>query len=168
MYQWRTQYNTENGSIFIYFLTSKLVNVFRKNTIWRRLCARLDFCRKPITAQKMTFSIKDFFCKCNQIRMKLKIASHLLNKSLMEKFIFCAVNICKCLKLINKVSGGRKNTRMDQTASPDTRIIFLLQDILRIYSLFKIFLSCFILSFDIAPCSRCIWFTNPSDTEGFD
>ena len=43
------------------------------------------------TAQKMKFSIKDFFSKCDQIRQKLRIWSHLLNKSLMENFIFCAV-----------------------------------------------------------------------------
>ena len=37
-----------------------------------------------ITVQKMKFSIKDFFSKCDQIRRKLK-------KSLMENFIFCVV-----------------------------------------------------------------------------
>ena len=40
------------------------------------------------TAQKMKFSIKDFF-KCEQIRIFLRIWSHLLKKSLMENFIFC-------------------------------------------------------------------------------
>ena len=40
------------------------------------------------TAQKMKFSIKDFFCTCDQIRRKLRIWSHLLKKSLMENFIF--------------------------------------------------------------------------------
>ena len=39
----------------------------------------------------MKFSIKDFFCKCDQIRRKLRIVSHLLKKSLLENFIFCAV-----------------------------------------------------------------------------
>ena len=39
----------------------------------------------------MKFSIKDFFSKCDQIRRKLWIWSHLLKKSLMENFIFCAV-----------------------------------------------------------------------------
>ena len=43
------------------------------------------------TAQKMKFSIKDFFSKCDQIRSFLRIWSHLLNKSLMVNFIFCAV-----------------------------------------------------------------------------
>ena len=40
------------------------------------------------TAQKMKFSIKDFFSKCNQIRRKLK-------KSLTENSIFCAMFILK-------------------------------------------------------------------------
>ena len=43
------------------------------------------------TAQKMKFSIKDFFSKCDQIRSFLRIWSHLLKKSLIENFIFCAV-----------------------------------------------------------------------------
>ena len=43
------------------------------------------------TAQKMKFSIKTFFSKCDQIRIFLPIWSHLLKKSLMENFIFCAV-----------------------------------------------------------------------------
>ena len=42
-------------------------------------------------AQKMKFSIRDFFSKCDQIRRKLRIWSHLLKKCLMENFIFCAV-----------------------------------------------------------------------------
>ena len=45
-----------------------------------------------LTVQKMKFSIKDFFSKCDQIRRKLRIWSHLLKKSLMENFIFCAVS----------------------------------------------------------------------------
>ena len=43
------------------------------------------------TAQKMKFSIKDLFSKCDQIHSFLWIWSHLLKKSLMENFIFCAV-----------------------------------------------------------------------------
>ena len=42
------------------------------------------------SAQKMMFFIKDFFSKCNQIRRKLRIWSHLLKKSFMENFIFSA------------------------------------------------------------------------------
>ena len=43
------------------------------------------------TTQKMKFSIKDFFSKCDQIRRKLRIWSHLLKKFLIENFTFCAV-----------------------------------------------------------------------------
>ena len=48
--------------------------------------------RKGTTAQKMKFSIKDLFSKCEQIRSLLRIWSHLLKKSVMENFIFCVVN----------------------------------------------------------------------------
>ena len=57
------------------------------------------------TAQKMKFSIKGFFSKCDQICKKLRIWSHLLKKSLIENFIFCvasryliAFNIVKYLQ----------------------------------------------------------------------
>ena len=43
------------------------------------------------TAQKMKFSIKDLFGKCDQIHRNLHIRSHLLRKSLMENFIFYAL-----------------------------------------------------------------------------
>ena len=43
------------------------------------------------TAQKMKFSIKDFFSKCDQVRSLPWIWSHLLKKCLMENFIFCVV-----------------------------------------------------------------------------
>ena len=43
------------------------------------------------TAQEMKFSIRDFFSKCDQIGNYLWIWSHLLKKSLIENFIFCAV-----------------------------------------------------------------------------
>ena len=39
----------------------------------------------------MKFSIKGFFSKCDQIHRKLQIWSHLLEKSLMETFLFYAV-----------------------------------------------------------------------------
>ena len=40
------------------------------------------------SAQKMKFSIKDFFGKYDQIRSFLQIWSYLPKKSLMENFIF--------------------------------------------------------------------------------
>ena len=48
------------------------------------------------TIQKMKFSTKDFFSKCDQIRKIrsfLLLWSHLLKKSLMENFIFCSMGI---------------------------------------------------------------------------
>ena len=41
-------------------------------------------------AQKMKFSIKDFFIKCEQIYRELQIWSNLVKKSLMENFFFCS------------------------------------------------------------------------------
>ena len=43
------------------------------------------------TTQKMKFSRKDFFSKYDQICSFLQIWSHLLKKSYIENFIFCAV-----------------------------------------------------------------------------
>ena len=45
----------------------------------------------------MTFSIKDFFSKCDQILSFLR--SHLLKKFLMENFIFCAVKLKNIYRL---------------------------------------------------------------------
>ena len=39
----------------------------------------------------MKFAIKDFFRKCDQIRSFLGIWLHVLEKSLMKNFSFCAV-----------------------------------------------------------------------------
>ena len=54
------------------------------------------------TAQKIKFSIEDFFSKCDQIRRKLRIWSHLLKKPLIENLIFCAVYVA-----LRKVIGFR-------------------------------------------------------------
>ena len=50
----------------------------------------IDEVDSEYTAQKMKFSMKDFFSKFDQIRRKLRVSSHLLKKSLMENFISCA------------------------------------------------------------------------------
>ena len=49
----------------------------------------------------MKFSIKDFFSKCDQIRNFLGIWSHLLKKSIMENFIFCALTVIIDRVIIN-------------------------------------------------------------------
>ena len=41
-----------------------------------------------IIAQKIKFYVMDFFSKCDQMRRKLRIWSHLLNEFLMENFTF--------------------------------------------------------------------------------
>ena len=49
-----------------------------------------------LAIQKMQFSIKDFSSKCDQIRCKMQIWSHLLKKSLMENFFFFSVVAINC------------------------------------------------------------------------
>ena len=72
-----------------------------------------DFRDKGIfTAKKMKFSIKNFFSKTEEIFRKLRIWSHLLKKSSMENFIFCAVfygsnvihtkRLCFCFSSLNQ------------------------------------------------------------------
>ena len=51
---------------------------------------RLSKENQRYNAQKMKFTIKDFFSKCDEIRSFHRIWSYLLKKSLMENFIFCA------------------------------------------------------------------------------
>ena len=46
---------------------------------------------ETIHCTNMKFSIKGFFSEGDQFRRKLLIWSHLLKKSVMENFIFCAV-----------------------------------------------------------------------------
>ena len=58
--------------------------VFNKDKSRKDLSQMIIF-----TAQKTKLSIKDL-SKCDQIRRKLRICSHLLKKSFMENFIFCA------------------------------------------------------------------------------
>ena len=43
------------------------------------------------TAQKIKFSVNNYFIKCDQIRRKLQIWSHLLKQPLMENFAFYVV-----------------------------------------------------------------------------
>ena len=55
------------------------------------LAINVDMKQRYTVHKKMIFSIKDFVKKCDQVRKKLRIWSHLLKKSWMENFIFCAV-----------------------------------------------------------------------------
>ena len=60
-----------------------------------------NICKRLLIAQKMKLSIKDFFRECDQIRNFLRIWSHLLKKSLMENFIFCAVSFTQTRNVFN-------------------------------------------------------------------
>ena len=57
---------------------------------------------------------KDFFSKCDQIRSFLWIWSHLLKKSLMENFIFCAV-ITKILQKSTYLGWAAKKILISRT-----------------------------------------------------
>ena len=48
--------------------------------------------------QKMKFSIRDFFSKCDQIRNFLRIWSHLLKKYLMEKLLWVVLKMFVLIK----------------------------------------------------------------------
>ena len=48
--------------------------------------------------KKWSFPLKNFFSKCDQIHSFLWIWSQLLKKSLMENFIFCAVDVWQAPK----------------------------------------------------------------------
>ena len=86
------------SSDLFFILNTSVTN--KPNPSKRHLFARFwldkrficDNKHRIINAQKMKFSIKDFFSNCGQIRSFLQIWSPLLKKSLMENFIFYAVN----------------------------------------------------------------------------
>ena len=83
----------KNVVINLIFHVSVIFNTNQWETTLCKLYCELKQ-TATITAEKMKFSVKDFFSKCDQIRRKLRIWSHLLEKSFMENFIFCAVTIC--------------------------------------------------------------------------
>ena len=82
--------------------TPDLIPVHTKSFVWKKLKFEIVWEKKSsvlgngllialkdfYTSQKMKFSKKDFFSKCDQIRRKLQIWSNLLKKSLMENFLF--------------------------------------------------------------------------------
>ena len=71
----------------------------------------------------MKFSIKDFFSKCDQIRRKLRIWSHLLKKSLMETSFFvqctsgCIFSNMEKIMTVNIKSAMRNNLRYRSIAN---------------------------------------------------
>ena len=68
-----------------------ICQIFLRNLVFQLKYLVFRFENDFFTAQKMKFSIKDFFSKFDQICSFLGIWSHLFKKSLIENFIFCAV-----------------------------------------------------------------------------
>ena len=90
LYSVRLSENTDQkNSEYEHF--SRIVCVLLSDVIFILLSWILQLAVDHCTAQKMKLSIKDFFSKCEQIRRRNWICSHLLKKSLMENFIFCVV-----------------------------------------------------------------------------
>ena len=75
------------------------------------------------TGQKMKSAIKDFFSKCDQIRSFLRIWSHLLKKSLMENFIFCAVFNLQKISIV--IGAGKTYTMLGTDHEPGIMVLTL-------------------------------------------
>ena len=93
----------------------------------------------------MKFPVKNFFSKCDQIRRKLRIWSHLLKKSLMENFIFCSVKLAPVqVQSLRKLQSKSKTIWLN-FLTPLNRIFALLlpqnSHILFIYCKIKIGVS---------------------------
>ena len=82
---------TDSVIINIIYIIHTVVGIRSKHYKWNVI---------KLTAQKLKFSIKDFFSKYYQIRR------HLLKKSLMENFFFCAETVCSVY------SKGKKRKRV--------------------------------------------------------
>ena len=88
----------------MYLFSGVLKNTCHKlYHIWKNHCSSCIFVYTLITAQKVKFSIKDFFSKCNQIRIFLRIWSNLLKKCLIEKktSFFCRMDIVDSIKVLS-------------------------------------------------------------------
>ena len=81
----------------LYFWILFCLSFFLIASLYNLSLCFMDFCTYSFPTisvlffslhRKMKFSIKDLFSKCNQIRKKVQICSHLLQKSLLGKFIF--------------------------------------------------------------------------------
>ena len=83
------------------------------------------------TAQKIKFSIQDFFSKCDQIRSFLRIWLHLLKKSLIENFVFlCAVNINLVVLFAKKDSDYRNDAKGPRRSPSNHRFARMARDVL--------------------------------------
>ena len=93
----------------------------------------------------MKFSIKDLFSKCDQIRSKLRIWSHLLKESLMENFIFCAVSFINSYINYSNIAWVSTNkTKLKKTiweTKTSWRVSYLIKTDLRMRPLLNFLLN---------------------------
>ena len=83
--------------------------------------ANFRILKPPLTLhKKMKFFIKNFFSKCEQIRCKLRIWSHLLKKFFMENFIF----LCTVSRTLQNYLFKKKDV-LHYTYSPPTPYRFV-------------------------------------------
>ena len=73
--------------------------------------------------KNLKFSIKYFFSKCDQIRRELRIWSHLLKRSIMEIFIFCAVIVLFSIIYFYRLSCIYKQLLENKGLSPPPKSI---------------------------------------------
>ena len=105
-----TAYKLESSELSLYAFKTVSRTIFE--TLWGKLKNLLGMKLKTgvlycffHSAQKMKFSFKDFFSKCDQFRCFLRIWSNLLKKSLMENFIFCPVSAVDDIFICFHVTG---------------------------------------------------------------
>ena len=117
---------------------------------------------------KIKFSLKDFFSKCDQIRRKLQIWSHLLKQSLMKNFFFCVVlNIKKLLALsrydiwnLLECNGNRSHNNIvrNQTLNHLAKWLSVLLHTNWLWVRFPL------VTYNIIKCLRILLFYNAEDT----
>ena len=93
-----------NKPVFFYLklISTKIFSILSEGfTLSNSLEGIFSLTKSSSTAQKIKFSIKDFFNKCDQICRKLPIWSHLLKKSLMENSFFLQCRPPPCSVLLN-------------------------------------------------------------------
>ena len=92
--KYKSQFVTYFVGFSVSHMASKIFTCFQdhlKQKIVDKTRCKIPSGNHCQTTQKMKFSMKNFFRKCEQICKKLRIWSHLLKKSLIENFLFCAV-----------------------------------------------------------------------------
>ena len=92
---------------------------FSKNKLFSSSQQFSAYLLPQIKVQKIKFSVGNFFSKCEQIRIKLRIYSHLLNKSLTENFILCVAVLLLSLarfssNLVSRITFHQSTLETDQ------------------------------------------------------